>query len=72
MKLGNVVLIALGGVVIYLWAKNRKKSKNAVVVEKSFKKDELGMPIVRQSTPEETRYLMALIAEQRANKMQKA
>jgi len=24
MKLGNVVLIALGGVVVYLWAKNRK------------------------------------------------
>jgi hypothetical protein len=24
MKLGNIVLIALGGVVVYLWAKNRK------------------------------------------------
>lgn len=26
MKLGNVVLIALGGVVVYLWAKNRKST----------------------------------------------
>jgi hypothetical protein len=26
MKLGNIVLIALGGVVVYLWAKNRKKT----------------------------------------------
>jgi hypothetical protein len=72
MKLGNIVLIALGGVVVYLWAKNRKKTKNAVVVKKSDYRDELGMPGSRPSTPEETRYLMALIAEQRATKMQKA
>lgn len=26
MKLGNVVLVALGGVVVYLWAKNRKST----------------------------------------------
>jgi hypothetical protein len=64
MKTGNIVLIALGGVVVYLLAKNRKKSKNAVVVKKSddVERDELGMPIVRHT----------LIAEQYANKMQKA
>jgi hypothetical protein len=31
MKLGNVVLIALGGVVVYLWAKNRKTTTNIAV-----------------------------------------
>ncbi len=31
MKLGNIVLIALGGVVIYLWAKNRKTTTNIAV-----------------------------------------
>jgi hypothetical protein len=31
MKLGNVVLIALGGVVVYLWAKNRKTTMNIAV-----------------------------------------
>ena len=31
MKLGNIVLIALGGVVVYLWAKNRKTTTNIAV-----------------------------------------
>jgi hypothetical protein len=31
MKLGNIVLIALGGVVVYLWAKNRKTTMNIAV-----------------------------------------
>jgi len=47
MKLSNIVLIALGGVVVYLWAKNRKKTKNAVVVVKPYTRDEYGMPIVQ-------------------------
>ena len=47
MKLGNIVLIALGGVVVYVWAKNRKKTKNSVVVVKPYTRDEYGMPIVQ-------------------------
>jgi len=31
MKTGNIVLIALGGVVVYLWAKNRKTTMNIAV-----------------------------------------
>jgi hypothetical protein len=31
MKLGNIVLIALGGLVVYMWAKNRKTTTNIAV-----------------------------------------
>lgn len=31
MKLGNVVLVALGAAVVYLWAKNPKKTMNVAV-----------------------------------------
>lgn len=31
MKLGNVVLITLGGLVVYMWAKNRKSTMNVAV-----------------------------------------
>lgn len=31
MKLGNVVLITLGGLVVYMWAKNRKSTMNIAV-----------------------------------------
>lgn len=31
MKFGNLVLIALGGAVVYLWAKNRKTTMNIAV-----------------------------------------
>ena len=35
MKLGNVVLIALGGLVVYMWAKNRKTTMNIAVTPPS-------------------------------------
>jgi hypothetical protein len=35
MKLGNVVLVALGGVLVYLWAKNRKSIEKNNSPEKS-------------------------------------
>ena len=63
MKTGNIVLIALGGVVVYLLAKNRKKSKNAVIVKKSYERDRLGGPNFRPSTPEEERRMMLLMAD---------
>jgi hypothetical protein len=72
MKTGNIVLIALGGVVVYLWAKNRKKTKNAVVVKKSYERDRLGGPNVRPMTPEEERRMMLLIADLARPTLQRA
>jgi hypothetical protein len=54
MKLGNIVLIALGGVVVYLWAKNRKAiMTTAVTPSNEVTPPNEGTPPKKVKTPME-------------------